>query len=342
MVAVMVELERLDKGRAVPNLSGSYGAFFYRYAEQRTEIVEFAMNGGLTDIRRDGAVTCASLDGVTLFPLIPDDDNAAVETAFGKLVLRAYCCPELLATITLRLWLSAASAREMYREILYAKASSLEVRGDLRWLPPSVATAGTTECRTLSQSPTFGWQSLPYMKATGDDVNALPHALDYVQLNVGNRGVLGHVRTFVGRVGTDGRLEVPSIIRDRSAAVSFSTQGSLRPGRVVLCLAYKEPGEQRWTLISAQDADANQSYSHFRLWSLYREFLLGDPGLAAPLEMNCRQAVRLLGIGEPNCTDVPFSTPDVSGSQLRTFIGGAARLLRFGPKPNDEGAARRL
>jgi hypothetical protein len=205
-----------------------------------------------------------------------------------------------------------------------------------------VATAGTTECRALKPSPSLVWQNLPYLKATGDDVNALPHALDYVQLNVGDRGVLGHVRTFVGRVGADSRLEVPSIIRDRPAAVSLNSPGSLQPGRVVLCLGYKEPGEQRWTVISEQDADANQSYSHFRLWSFYREFLLGDIGLADSLEMNCRQAVRLLGVGEPSCIDVPFSTPDVSGSQLRTFIGAAARLLRFGPRPNDEGVARRL
>lgn len=334
MTALMMELERLDRDRPVPRLSGSYGAFFYRYADQRSDLVALATHLGLEPVRRDGALSGAALERIVLWPLAVGGTGKVVDTDFGQMVLGTYSCAELLESVALRLWLSAASARELYREILVNPAAPIEVRGDFRWLPPSVITAGTSECRVVD-APTVHewWHAVPFLKASGDDVNVLPHALDYVQVIRGGQAVLGHVRTLVGRRRNSSELLVPSIMRQRPAVVRIRNSVQLPTADWVHCLAYKEPGEQDWYLIEGSPVDGTEALAHLRAWCAYREKLKPEPGLSAMLDANCREAIERLGLAAQDADPIPIDLPSENDSPLSALIVGTARMLRYDDRP---------
>src|ERR1700694_3659682 len=209
-------MDEVDKGRPLPRLPGPYGTFLMRYSRERRDLVELALEHRLA-IRHDGALSGKPLGSIILVPLAPPVAETLEETPWGRLGLCLALCPELLSAQSLRLWLSAASARDAFRRLVTSNGGCLRIHGDFRWLPPGVITPGTAEFTVESVQSDHGWKRAPYLKTTADDIIDIPHALDYRYVSMGGYGLLANFRTFVSVRTNDGSLLVPGGIRPRAA-----------------------------------------------------------------------------------------------------------------------------
>jgi hypothetical protein len=321
-------MDLIDRGGKAPRLPGPYGLFLRGYERERGDLVSLAFEHDIA-LRMDGAISGNGVGDIHLIPIDPKEATGELKTSWGQVALCLALCPELMEVISLRLWLSSASGRDVYRNLLSNPDSSLCLTGGFRWLPPGDVTPGTAEVEGAQTSQ--GWQDAPYLKATADDLNDIPHTLDFRFAMLNGLGRLIHLRSFVVvREGSGSGFIVPGCLRSRPVQVEFVNPGVMqacRPGIPAMVLAYLQPGEDIWTAWKVSETDAATALSHGIAWAAHRRSLVGlnvtDEVIGA-----CRLALGAVDLVVDAIPETPdmrrsFADPAIAAFALST----ASRIL---------------
>ncbi|MGH8018174.1 MAG: hypothetical protein ACREIA_07760 [Opitutaceae bacterium] len=325
-------MEKIDRGRLPPRLGGPYGSFLRHYARERNDVISLALRHKVA-IRADGAISGRPLEEITLVPVDKDGNSTTSESPWGPVARYLALCPELLTLVVVRLWLSAASGREAYQALITAPQEALEVCGDFRWLPPGTLTAGRAKFDTRRAGSLECWQNAPFLKATADDLADIPHALDYRDVQLRGRFALAHFRTFVIVVDEDGSMTVPGGVRPKSVRVPLKDDGPLagmicKDRRLFICLCFREPGEDAWTVWLASHLESSGALIHNVRWARYVRYLhrqdVDDPGVIDA----CRQALAVSLVQAPEPMLDELENHEVVPEPIAQFVHAIAVRMR--------------
>jgi hypothetical protein len=326
--ALLDWMERIDRGEAPARIGGPIGSFLRRYSDERNDVVRLALEHSL-GIRADGAVSGRDLQGITLAPLLPSETAKVFDSHWGPVARYLAVCPELMTCITLRLWLATASGRDAYRLLTSSPSSALEVRGDFRWLPPGTLTPGTAEFELKDPFTREPWAQVAYLKATADDINDIPHALDYRDFTLGDRVRLACLRTFAALHEGD-TLVVPGGVRSHHETIDFPEEVIPQEpaGSLFLCLGFREPGT-RWQVWRMRECSEEEIFVHNFRWASFRRYLAATDQADEAIASAVTGALTAVGLGV--APKVPAQEPlGPSLGELGEFVRGVASKMRLG------------
>ncbi len=333
-------LERIDAGGGPPRLSGAPGAFFRRYAAERAAAARLAIESGVR-IRRDGRLSGAALESVTLSPLQPTVTGSVTHTHWGEVGRFLALCPELRTVVLLRTWLSAASGRHGLRTLLaLSEGQAAHVIGGFLWSPPGIITTGRADFEVASAGAGTQWSSVPWLKATADDLMASAHPLDFRDVLLAGRPMLIQLRTVLLRPLPEGRAMVPGGFRSRTLTMRLERSHAMptldrnrleRSAQPLLALLYRQPWEEDWTAWLAQPADPAAATEHLAAWGRYLRTLQPDWAPGVNLAEAVRRSLVAAGL-EPVESAVPdtnIEAPPAATPEARLAFA-LARAIRVG------------
>lgn len=328
-------LEGIDAGDPVPDISGPPGAFLRRYATQRNDALNLALDLGV-DIRRDGKLDGASLGNITVVPLEPGHTRSEGKTVWGEMEQVAVICPELLTVVSFRTWMTSASGREAMRILRTLEPNeAMFITGNFLWSPPGMVVAGTADF-DYTPSASLSWETAPYLKATGDDLLTPPHTLDIRRINLA-RPMLAQVRCIVG-VRTEGHsLAVPSImgapLRMRLPPTTAPDQAWIpKESDLLRALLFRWPWDSEWSVWRYQPCTPQDAWQQLVDWLSFMRWL--RPSFAAELtdDLGAIEAgLARVGVQSSGSGSIPESnsptTMEASETRLAKHL---AETVRFG------------
>lgn len=332
---IMTVLERIDAGSSPPNLSGAHGAFFRRYAAQRNQAVDMALELGIR-IRRDGKLGGAPLGSITISPIDPNETRSEVKTPWGDMEQVLVLCPELSAMVVFRTWMSSASGRDALRILRTLEDGEvMRVDGDFLWSPPGTITAGTADFDYKKNSD-VSWKTAPYIKATGDDLFSPAHTLELRRVDLAGRAVLAQFRCIVLISDESHQALAPCLLTGPkliSISAPMAPGQSWMPseGELAFALAFREPWDDTWRIWRYEPATPEQAELHLNDWLKFYRSL--NQSFAAELDDSTqavRHALQSVGIdAEPNLVE-PHTQPQLPDSPEAALATDLCRLIRIG------------
>lgn len=327
--ALLIEwMERLDRGARAPAIGGEVGSFLRRYVRERNDIVQLAISRNI-DIRADGALSGTQLGTITLLPLFPRETAALSDTHWGSVARFVCLSPELSSCVVLRVWLATDSGSEIFRLLTNAPTSVVQMEGDFRWLPPSVITPGTATFELRGPTSNETWMQVPYLKATADDLNDIPHVLDYIDINRNGDVQLVCLRTVaVVRLSGD-EFIVPGGWRMQSLTISSSLSREISrhlDGRFGICLLYREPHQSGWKVWRVHECPPIDLLKHSIGWSCYMRYISGKPTFDDEIVAQSVQTLDACGVQLEDLDERSLSYPSFAAKEFAREIAARLRL----------------
>lgn len=269
---ILSVLERVDAGKAAPDIPGRVGRYLLEYRTARRDIDELLDQVGITR-RRDSRVSGRALgtadltaitDGtakVLAFPLGPVADFLTISEALG-------------GVMRVRLWMKAAAANACFNA--FRKRGGLVMNGDYLWTPMGLLTPGES---VVTGSEPISWNDARCLKMVADDLNRLPHACEYVlDYDIGTPGIK-YFRCVVAlrengawvatpAFGPPKRIEIDAWLADESA---------LEDGSYAVLFVYREPWSSGWSVVRCRLASLEDVALHVLTWADFQSELEQQP-----------------------------------------------------------------
>jgi hypothetical protein len=273
-LAVLEKVE--SRGEPAPRYPGRLGSYLRQRVRAWRELPESLSKLGLR-VRTDGVVSGATLGPIELTGLAPARDVKTSEL-WGPASHLPILSEELGGVLDLMLWRAGQSAGEIYDLLARSGVGgSVHLDGDYRWTPPARLTAGEAT-PTAARDP-VDWAHARCLKATADDLDRPPHALEYApDFRLGPPG-LKCFRTVCASVSNRSARVLPGLASDQRQALSLTHRPALgRNGEssLVMCLVYREPWSGEWVPVDVRPISAEEVLAHAIEWLDFRHELMGE------------------------------------------------------------------
>lgn len=273
LATVQAVLEKIDTDFAEPQLPDRLGLFFRQYRSGREQLKRLFTSREI-EVRATGALSGQRLGAVEIHPLTQPVVRVQ-GFPLGEVADTTAISEELGGITHVTTWLEGPVANAVFN--LLCSQSAIRTEGDYRWTPPSRWTPG--EARIAPVAPVLRWQDARCIKAVSDDIDRPPHALEYIaDFQFGFPG-LKFFRSICIVHGAAGAyalpcLGTPRLLRLEETSSHHLTE--LRKGTVALCLVYREPWNDSWTIVKAVDTDESTVFAHAVSWADFQRELDGS------------------------------------------------------------------
>jgi hypothetical protein len=292
LAALQLVLEGIDRGLDEPRMPNRMGRFFRQYRTGREQLNQIFADRQL-ERRAEGAVSGRHLGSVEIHPLTVPLVSVR-EFPLGEVANSLAVSEELGGILHVTTWLKGPIANATYN--LLKARTGVRSEGDFRWTAPSRWTPG--EGGVASAAYSLPWQDTRCLKAVSDDIDRPPHALEYIfDFRIGAPG-LKFFRSvcIVKRASIVHVLPGLGELRRLSLVGSASSQvARLREGHFAICLIYREPWSDGWTIVRAIMANPNDVLNHAISWADFRRELDGGK-VDGPTVLGIREALHLCGV----------------------------------------------
>jgi hypothetical protein len=263
------------------------GQFFRQYRNGREQLQRLFAN--IPSKRSNaGALSGQNLGAVEIHPLTQSVVHVQ-GFPLGEVADTTAISEELGGITHVTTWLKGPVANAVFN-LLNSKCA-IRAEGDYRWKPPSRWTPG--EAKITPVETVLRWQDARCIKAVSDDIERPPHALEYIpDFQFGVPG-LKYFRSICIVTTASGAYVLPCLGTPRLLRLEQSSSFQIakrRAGTLALCLAYREPWDDSWTIVKAMDTDQSNVVAHAISWADFQRELDGSR-VDGPTLRSIRQAL---------------------------------------------------
>ena len=284
-----------SKGLPAPRYPGRLGSYLRQHVKGRRELPNLLSEAGL-QLRADGAVSGATLGAIELTALARARDIRTGEL-WGPAARLPIVCEELGGMLDLTLWLAGQTASGVHDAFVQSDAGgSVRLEGDYQWTPPARLTTG--EASPGDPHDPIGWPDARCLKATSDDLDRPPHALEYaLDLHLGPPG-LKCFRTVCARLSNGSPRVLPGLRSHRAQEISLSEnlRSKSRGTGLAKYLVYREPWSDEWIAVDSRPLEDNEALAHSIEWLDFRRELEGRGNLENAEHQRLQQELHAIGV----------------------------------------------